>query len=540
MYLFVFLFFLFYLFICFFFVYSFFFCSFVFDYYFFNLGVVDFSFSLVFDYVSIGFFGCISFISFTVFFYSIFYMAGTVDLRRFSILVALFVASMGLLVFSGNFLMTMVGWDGLGLISFCLVIFYVSSSSLESGLVTFFSNRVGDVFFLLGFYYFFSSGEFSWDFFSLNSSLFFLVLLFSGAITKSAQIPFSAWLPAAMAAPTPVSSLVHSSTLVTAGVYVLVRYNYLFSFFSFSIFKFFFVFTMFLAGACAFFEMDLKKVVAMSTLSQLGMMMFILSVGSWLLTFIHMIVHAFFKSMLFLSTGSLMGQMSGGQDSRFYGNNTSCVSSFCFLVSCLCLSGFPFCLGFYSKDFIITSSSYSEGLLLYSVFLGGCFFTVMYSVRLIFYSSKIMNKYNNFMNWSDSVFYYSFIGGLLLNCWLLGGGMYWLFLSKMSILFCFFDLFVGLFIMTFGFFMFFLMKSVTNLIKVLSGILSMRWLVSSGSSFSFLFMKSYQNESFWLENFGGQGVYSFLYILNKRIVFLELIGLGIFFILVFFSFFYFF
>lgn len=106
-----------------------------------------------------------------------------------------------------------------------------------------------------------------------------LLFLFFGSITKSAQIPFSAWLPAAIAAPTPVSSLVHSSTLVTAGVYVLIRFNYLFIFFTINYFKFFFVFTMLLAGVCAVLEKDFKKIVAISTLSQLGIIMFILSVG---------------------------------------------------------------------------------------------------------------------------------------------------------------------------------------------------------------------------------------------------------------------
>jgi NADH-ubiquinone oxidoreductase chain 5 len=220
----------------------------------------------------------VSFISGVVFIYRAFYMEGTIDSRRFYWLVFLFVMSMFFLVFSGNFFITMVGWDGLGLVSFCLVIFYTNSSRLESGLITVFRNRVGDVFFLLAFYFFLGGGRLSWDVFFKRDV--FLLILFLGAITKSAQVPFSAWLPAAIAAPTPVSSLVHSSTLVTAGVYVLIRFNYLFTFFCYNFFKFFFVFTMFLAGFCAIVESDFKKIVAISTLRQLGIMMFILSVGA--------------------------------------------------------------------------------------------------------------------------------------------------------------------------------------------------------------------------------------------------------------------
>ena len=153
---------------------------------------MDMTFSFVFDFLSLGFFCCVSFISRVVFLYSLFYMSGTVDARRFVWLVFLFVLSIFLLVFSGNFLVTMVGWDGLGLVSFCLVIFYGNSSRLESGLVTVFRNRVGDVFFLISFYFFFFNGNFRRDAFSLSLSICFLIFLLIGAITKRAQVPFSA------------------------------------------------------------------------------------------------------------------------------------------------------------------------------------------------------------------------------------------------------------------------------------------------------------------------------------------------------------
>ena len=154
---------------------------------------------------------------------------------------------------------------------------------------------------------------------------------------------------------------------------------------TFVLIKMFFLFTIILAGVCAVLERDFKKIVAMSTLSQLGIIIFILSVGGMnFYLFLHIIIHAFFKSMLFLRTGSLIGQITGTQDSRFYGSTLRNYGSFLFfIVRSLCLSGFPFFLGFYSKDFIISSSSFGEGFMFYIVFLVGCIFTVMYRTRLI-------------------------------------------------------------------------------------------------------------------------------------------------------------
>lgn len=201
--------------------------SFVFDFSVF-WGVLDFSFSFLFDYVSLGFFSVVSLIAGVVLFYRGFYMLGSSTISRFCYLVVLFVFSMMVLVFSGNLFSLIVGWDGLGLVSFCLVIYYLSPISTDSGLITVYRNRFGDVAFIISFFFFVEGIVFMQDFFSYSFSWFFCFLLFFSSITKRAQIPFSAWLPAAMAAPTPVSSLVHSSTLVTAGVFVMIRYNFVF------------------------------------------------------------------------------------------------------------------------------------------------------------------------------------------------------------------------------------------------------------------------------------------------------------------------
>ena len=499
----------------------------LFDFYLFSYLGIDFSFSLVFDFLSVGFFLCVSFISSVVFFYSLFYMAGTVDSRRFGVLVFLFVVSMFILVFSGNFVTTMVGWDGLGLVSFLLVIFYSNSVSLESGLITVFRNRVGDVFFLLSFFFLFLMGGFSWDFFFLFSNIFFLIFLFFGAITKSAQVPFSAWLPAAIAAPTPVSSLVHSSTLVTAGVYVIIRFNYMFMYFSFNFLKFFFVFTIVLAGFCAFLESDFKKIVAISTLSQLGMIIFIISVGVWILSFLHMVIHAFFKRILFLRTGSLIRQYAGGQDCRFYGGSVLSNRSFLFfLVRCVCLGGVPFFLGFYSKDHIISSCSFFRGFVLFVFFLCGCVFTVIYSFRLVYIAYFLGYKSFRAGFSFESPFFFVVVLILSFKCWILRGVFYWVFLSDYVFFLFFFDLFIGVYLVFIGLFLFFFVKFFFGVSFSFFSILFLRWKVSRGTSFYFEKMKHIYFENSWMETLGGGGVYLQLLKANLYLSIFTNVGLG--------------
>jgi len=216
-------------------------------------------------------------------------------------------------------------------------------------------------------------------------------------------------------------------------------------------FKVFSIFTMVLAGIYASFEVDLKKVVAMSTLRQLGMMLFVVRIGCWVMSFIHMAIHAFFKSMLFLGTGSLMGQVAGMQDSRFYGGNPVSYFSFVyFFSSCFCLSGFPFFVGFYSKDFIINSVSFVEGGELYYMFLLGCVFTVVYSTRLIWMGYLSFFKTFSFVSFSERPVFFISVSLLFLKCWVLGGTFFWLFLSEGFFSLKIFDMLCGLFLMIVG------------------------------------------------------------------------------------------
>lgn len=205
-------------------------------------------------------------------------------------------------------------------------------------------------------------------------------------MTKSAQLPFSAWLPAAMAAPTPVSSLVHSSTLVTAGVYLILRFYYLMSnLLETKFLGLIFLLTALLAGLVACFEPDLKRVVAMSTLSQLGLILFILSVGDFIYCYYHMVCHALFKALLFLSCGMLISLATGGQDTRFFGGTRCSLPGISVLmgISSLSLIGFPFISGFYSKDSILERSVYFEeyGFFI-CVLLFCCVLTAVYRFKL--------------------------------------------------------------------------------------------------------------------------------------------------------------
>jgi NADH-ubiquinone oxidoreductase chain 5 len=213
-----------------------------------------------------------------------------------------------------------------------------------------------------------------------------LLIVILASITKRAQIPFSAWLPAAMAAPSPVSALVHSSTLVTAGVYLLIRFSPVLGMNRFLLNLG--CTTMFMSGLGANFEMDLKKIIALSTLRQLGLIFFVLALGYEELAFFHLLSHAFFKSLLFLCAGVFIHGMGDIQDVRFLGGISVLypVRTIYFFVCSLSLCGFPFLAGFYSKDLILELYiiGYINFFILLIFFLS-IFFTGTYSMRLIYY-----------------------------------------------------------------------------------------------------------------------------------------------------------
>nr|AIY62056.1 NADH dehydrogenase subunit 5 [Syntermes spinosus] len=349
--------------------------------------------TFLFDWMSLLFMGFVFIISSLVILYSDDYMFGDLNIVRFIFLVLMFVISMMFLIVSPNIISILLGWDGLGLVSYLLVIYYQNVSSYGAGMLTVLSNRIGDVALLMVIAWMINFGSWSFIYYleflsgSVEMELIsFLVVL--AAMTSSAQIPFSSWLPAAMAAPTPVSALVHSSTLVTAGVYLLIRFSPSFSYWLNVILLLVSCLTMFMAGLGANFEFDLKKIIALSTLSQLGLMIMTVSVGLSGLAFFHLLTHALFKALLFMCAGGVIHSMGDSQDIRFMGGLSVYMpfTSSSLMVSNFALCGMPFLAGFYSSDFILEMFSMSYvnmfGFFLLFVSTG---LTVCYSFRLFYF-----------------------------------------------------------------------------------------------------------------------------------------------------------
>nr|AAP74606.1 NADH dehydrogenase subunit 5 [Ruditapes philippinarum] len=347
---------------------------------------MEMGFCMVLDWVACMFVLSVLFISGCVSIFSGFYLSHENFLKRFFFLVQLFVLSMILLILFPNYLGLMVGWDGLGVVSFLLVVYYLSSNSLSAGMITALSNRIGDVCFLLVIGLMSSMLSYSMWGVLLMSGFFMGFLMMLGSMTKSAQVPFSAWLPEAMAAPTPVSTLVHSSTLVTAGVYVVIRFSEYLGELEKYLLMVFSMVTMFLAGSSACAEVDMKKVVALSTLSQVGMMMFVISVGANTIAFFHLLVHAFFKALMFMCVGGVIFYSGSCQDARLLGGAwfKLPLTSVLFLFSNLSLMGFPFFSGFYSKELIVGVCLSSNCGFLSFILLVVCLaLTACYSIRSI-------------------------------------------------------------------------------------------------------------------------------------------------------------
>nr|QVM79108.1 NADH dehydrogenase subunit 5 [Oxypeltus quadrispinosus] len=391
--------------------------------------------TILLDWMSLMFMSFVLFISSMVILYSMEYMGGDLSLNRFIMLVVLFVLSMMLLIISPNLISILLGWDGLGLVSYCLVIYYQNIKSFNAGMLTALSNRVGDVALLMSIAWMLNFG--SWNYiyylefmindFSMQIIAYLVVL---AALTKSAQIPFSSWLPAAMAAPTPVSSLVHSSTLVTAGVYLLIRFNYCLSGTLLMLLLFISSMTMFMAGLGANFEYDLKKIIALSTLSQLGLMISILALGNYKLAFFHLLTHALFKALLFMCAGNIIHNLGNCQDIRYMGSLVKHMPLTCSLFN-ICnfsLCGLPFLSGFYSKDLMVEVMSMQYlNMFIYFIFYISIGLTASYSLRLTYYSLIGDFNFYSLNNLSESSFVMlKGMGGLIFLVIIMGSSLSWL------------------------------------------------------------------------------------------------------------------
>lgn len=355
-----------------------------------SINGLDIYIPIIFDPMGLIFRFVVLFISINVVNFADYYMDGDIYLKRFIHLVILFVLSINFLIFIPHLMGLLLGWDGLGIVSFVLVIYYQNSKSLAAGIITALRNRVGDVILLLRIGWRLNQGHWQVLNISINSySILIIFRIIIAGITKRAQIPFSRWLPAAIAAPTPVRALVHSSTLVTAGVFLLIRfYPYLsINLYFNQIILVISSITIFMAGIRALVESDIKKIVALSTLSQLGIIIARIGLGFPVLAYFHIITHALFKALLFVCVGRLINLHHHRQDLRVMGNLSiqMPITLTCLNIANIALCGLPFISGFYSKDLIIEIILFrSYRYIIVFIFILGTIMTAAYSIRLIF------------------------------------------------------------------------------------------------------------------------------------------------------------
>nr|WBU10588.1 NADH dehydrogenase subunit 5 [Megacampsomeris sp. 1 YJY-2023a] len=352
-----------------------------------NYSINVISISIFIDWVSLLFMSVVMWISSMILLYSKSYMSDIKKIlqKRFIFLLLMFILSMLMVIFMFKSITGLIlGWDGLGLSSYCLVIYYQNYQSLNSGMVTILINRMGDITIIMSLCLMMMENLSSMNIEYMGMLNIFMILL--AALTKSAQIPFSSWLLKAMAAPTPVSALVHSSTLVTAGMYIIIRYmDFYYSSMFLSLMFFTGSLTMFMASLLANFENDIKKIIALSTLSQLGLMMTIMSMGYSNLAYFHLLTHAMFKSVLFMCAGTFIHNMKNNQDIRYYGSMfySLPITSMIFISATFSLCGFPFLSGFYSKDLILEMIYMNKCNWLSFILLNfSMCFTCSYSIRL--------------------------------------------------------------------------------------------------------------------------------------------------------------
>jgi NADH-quinone oxidoreductase subunit L len=330
--------------------------------------------------------------------YSVGYMHDEEDYARFFSYLNLFVFFMLILVLANNLLLMFVGWEGVGLCSYLLIGFwYKNQEYSKAANKAFIMNRIGDLGFLLGIFLtfgVFGSLNFTDIFTNTNEILqngplitAITLLLFIGAMGKSAQIPLYTWLPDAMAGPTPVSALIHAATMVTAGIYLIARCNVLFSsaIFTSNFIAIIGVATSLLAAIIAMQQNDIKKVLAYSTVSQLGLIFLALGVGAYTAGAFHVVTHAFFKALLFLGAGSVIHGMGGEQDIRKMGGLKSGmpITHITFLIGTIAISGIPPLAGFFSKDQML-ASVYDSNKILFVLGLVASLMTSFYMFRLYF------------------------------------------------------------------------------------------------------------------------------------------------------------
>jgi len=361
-----------------------------------SVGDLKIPFAFQIDQLSSIFLLIITGVGFLIHVYSTSYMheEKTEHFGRYFAYLNLFVFSMLLLVMGANYVIMFIGWEGVGLCSYLLIGFWFKNVEYNKAAnKAFIMNRVGDLAFLLAVFWLIAKLHtvgYSEVFnnvskLSATDITGITILLFIGATGKSAQIPLYTWLPDAMAGPTPVSALIHAATMVTAGIYMIARSNILYTLapLTLNIVAIVGLATALLAATIALKQNDIKKVLAYSTVSQLGYMFLALGSGAYVAAVFHVMTHAFFKALLFLGSGSVIHAMGGEQDIRKMGglNKYMKVTNITFLIGCLAIAGIPGLSGFFSKDEIL-ASAFIKSPVIYAIGLGTALLTAFYMFRL--------------------------------------------------------------------------------------------------------------------------------------------------------------
>jgi NADH-ubiquinone oxidoreductase chain 5 len=359
---------------------------------------IDWGFN--FDSLTVSMLIPVLIVSFLVHIYSIGYMEGDPHNQRFFSYLSLFTFMMIVLVTSNNFLLMFVGWEGVGVCSYLLVSFWFTRiAANQSSISAFLTNRVGDCFLTIGIFiiiWSFGNVDYSTVFTIapfINENIITLIgiCLIIGAMAKSSQVGLHVWLPMAMEGPTPVSALIHAATMVTAGVYLLMRTSPLIEYSSTVLLIAIWLgaITAIFSSLIGLFQQDIKKVIAYSTMSQLGMMVIAIGLSSYNVALFHLVNHAFYKGLLFLGAGAVIHAVHDNQDFRKYGGLRQFLplTYSVMLIASLSLIAFPYMTGYYSKDFILESAYgnyYLTSIIIYYIATTGAIFTALYSVKVLY------------------------------------------------------------------------------------------------------------------------------------------------------------
>ena len=379
---------------------------------------LDVSWGFHFDSLTVSMLIPVLIVSSVVHIYSISYMSHDPHNQRFFSYLSLFTFMMIILVTANNFLLMFVGWEGVGICSYLLVSFWFTRiAANQSSISAFLTNRVGDCFLTIGmFAILWSFGNVDYTtvfslapFVNENIVTIIGICLVIGAMAKSSQIGLHVWLPLAMEGPTPVSALIHAATMVTAGVYLLMRASPLIEYSStvLIISLWLGAITTVFSSLIGLFQQDIKKVIAYSTMSQLGMMVIAIGLSSYNVALFHLVNHAFYKGLLFLGAGAVIHAVSDNQDFRKYGGLRAFLplTYSIMLIASLSLVAFPFMTGFYSKDLILESAYgqfYFSSTVVYFIATIGAMFTTLYSVKVL-YLTFLSNPNGPISNYTSSL-----------------------------------------------------------------------------------------------------------------------------------------